>query len=185
MWLTAAAWFFPAMLWMAGLTLPGYLIAVVLFPCYFGLAAALTPPDGLRRRLVFPGAIAVAELARWTFPFGGVPLANIALSQVNTVLGRTARLAGPLLIIMLVVVVGQAIAAAWRQEWRPAATALVITAALVGAAHAHPRTTVVREADIAAVQSGGPTQTRASATQQPVVIARTIEGDIARNLQTY
>ena len=38
-----------------------------------------------------------------------------------------------------------------------------------------PRTTVVREADIAAVQSGGPTQTRASATQQPVVIARTIE----------
>lgn len=175
MWLASAAWFFPAMLWMAALTPPGYLIAAGLFPCYFGLAAALTPSDGLRRRLVFPGAVAVAELARWSFPFGGVPLANIALSQVNTPLGMTARLAGPLLIVLLVVALGQALNAALHQEWSPVAVAIGITALLVGAAYAHPRSTVVREADIAAIQSGGPTQTRASSDQQPVVLARTIE----------
>lgn len=163
------------MLWMAALTPPGYLISAGLFPCYFGVAAALTPPDGLRRRLVFPGAVAVAELARWTFPFGGVPLANIALSQVNTPLGISARLAGPLLIIMLVVAVGQALNAAIQQEWKSTVVAIGVTAVVVGAGYAHPRSTVVREAEVAAIQSGGPTQTRASADQQPVVLARTIE----------
>ncbi len=64
----------------------------------------MTPTDRPRRFLVFPVAIVIAELVRWRFPFGGVPLANLALSQVDTPLALTTRLAGPYLVIALVVV---------------------------------------------------------------------------------
>ncbi|MEZ5340852.1 MAG: apolipoprotein N-acyltransferase [Acidimicrobiales bacterium] len=52
---------------------------------------------------------------------------------------------------------------------------LAATLAITGAAYLHPRSTVIRTAEVAAVQSGGLTQTRASADQQPVVLARTVE----------
>ncbi len=175
MWLTGVWWLAPAMLWMIDLTPPGYVIAVVLYSAYYGLAAALTPPDA-RRRWVFPGAFAVAELARWYWPFGGVPLANVALGQVDSPIGQTARLLGPLFVIMLVIVIGQALAAALvdRETRAPGVAAGLVLLALV-AAWVHPRSDVVDQLDVAVVQGGGPTRTRASSDQQPVVLARHIE----------
>lgn len=175
MWMVGAWWLFPAMLWMADLTPPGYVVACILYPAYYGVAAALTPPDH-RRRVVFPGAFAVAELARWYWPFGGVPLANVALSQVDSPIGQTARLLGPLFVIILVIVIGQALAAAVvdRETTAPRIAAALVLASLV-AAWVHPRAEVVDELDVAVVQGGGPTRTRASSDQQPVVLARHIE----------
>lgn len=174
-WLAAATWLFPAMLWMWDLTPPGYLVAAALFAVYFGLAAALTPPEATTRRLVLPGTIAVAELARWYWPFGGVPLANIALSQVETPLGQTARLAGPLLVIALVVAGGQALSAAIGGQQRAARVTVAIMVLAVLAAYVHPRASVVREIDAAVVQGGGPVRTRASGDQEPIVLARHVE----------
>ncbi|MEM7321791.1 MAG: apolipoprotein N-acyltransferase [Actinomycetota bacterium] len=174
-WLVAATWLYPAMLWMFDLTAPGYLAAGAFYAAYFGIAAALSPP-GPGRRIVLPGAFAVAEVARWSWPFGGVPLANLALSQVNTPLLFTARLAGPLLVVVSVVVIGQALSAAVERRWQPAATGLglVVLATLGG--FAHPRSTVVDEVEVALVQGGGPQQTRASSEQEPVVLSRHVEG---------
>lgn len=174
-WLVTAFWLYPAMLWMFDLTAPGYVVAVAIFCCFFGAAAALTPSTGPLRRVVLPGAFAMAELARWSWPFGGVPLAHLAMSQVNTPVGQVARLAGPLLIVVLVVVIGQAISAAFDKQWRATAAAAAVVAVFVVAAVVHPRATVVDEVDVALVQGGGAQRTRASSNQQPVVLARHVE----------
>lgn len=175
MWMVGVWWLGPAMLWMLDLTPPGYLIAVLLFAAYYGIAAALTPSDR-RRRWIFPGAFAVAELVRWYWPFGGVPLANVALSQVDSPIGQTARLFGPLFVIIVVIVIGQALAAAVveRETSAPRIAAGFVVLALAGA-WLHPRADVVDQLDVAVVQGGGPTRTRASSDQQPVVLARHIE----------
>jgi apolipoprotein N-acyltransferase len=175
MWLVAAFWLYPAMLWMWDLTPPGYLVAGALYSAYYGLAAALRPSNPTGRRLVLPGALAVAELARWYWPFGGVPLANLALSQVDTALGQTARVAGPLLVIVLVVVVGQALSAAIGGERRAALIAVSLVVIFIAASTVHPRATVVRDVETALIQGGGPTRTRASSDQQPIVLARHVE----------
>ncbi len=175
MWTVGVWWLGPAMLWMIDLTPPGYVIAVLLYSAYYGVAAALTPPDA-RRRWIFPGAFAVAELVRWHWPFGGVPLANVALSQVDSPIGQTAKLFGPLFVIILVIVIGQALAAVLveRETTAPRIAGVVILVSLA-AAWLHPRADVVGELDAAVVQGGGPTRTRASSDQQPVVLARHVE----------
>jgi len=183
-WLTVACWLFPAMLWMFDMTPGGYVVAGLLYSTYFAIAAALVP-GGPYRRFGLPGAFALAELARWSWPFGGVPLAHLALSQVDTPLIYAARLAGPLLVVACVVIVGQALAAlvsasksastvrTQHLRWAGGAIAFVIATCLGGLAH--PRAGVVRQVDTALVQGGGPAQTRASAEQQPVVLGRHIE----------
>jgi apolipoprotein N-acyltransferase len=175
MWMTGVWWLGPAMLWMIDLTPPGYVIAVLLYSAYYGVAAALTPSDE-RRRWVFPGAFAVAEVARWYWPFGGVPLANVALSQVDAPIGQTARLFGPLFVIVLVIVIGQGLAAVVvERETRAPRIAAGLVVLALAAAWLHPRAEVVDQLDVAVVQGGGPTRTRASSDQQPVVLARHIE----------
>ncbi|MEM9133725.1 MAG: apolipoprotein N-acyltransferase [Actinomycetota bacterium] len=196
-WVVAAAWLYPATLWMWDLTAPGYVVAGSLFAAYFAIAAALTP-SGPERRIVLPLTIALAEWARWSWPFGGVPLAHLALSQVDTPLGWAARLGGSLLVVVLVVVVGQALAAAFDAarasigqadagrtgdaegegragSGRAAAIGVAVAVGVVGAAALHPRADVVDTVDIALVQGGGAQQTRASSSQQPVVLGRHIE----------
>ncbi len=186
-WVVAASWLYPATLWMYDLTAPGYVVAGALFACYVAAVVALTPGDE-RRRIVLPLTIALAEWARWSFPFGGVPLAHLAMSQVDTPLGATARLGGSLLVVVAVVVTGQALAAAVRGWW-PGATAgpgrsldrrsslvgLGVVAALLVAAVVHPRAEPVRTAEVALVQGGGPQRTRASSLQEPVVLGRHVE----------
>ncbi len=190
MWLAAAAWLYPAMLWMWDLTAPGYVAAGAFYAAYFGLAGVVTVPR--LRRWLLPGTFALAEFARWSWPFGGVPLAHLGLSQAESPLRYPARLAGPLLVVMAVVVVGQALSATatavaadtavaaetrqWRRQWRPPAVALGLVALAVFGAFIHPRSDVVRTAEVALVQGGGPQQTRASSSQEPVVLARHIEG---------
>lgn len=174
-WMVTAWWLFPAMLWMVDLTAPGYFLALSIFGIYFGVAAAITPADAATRRFVFPGLFALAEVTRWYWPFGGVPLANVALGQVQSPLGQTARLAGPMLVVVLVVVLGQALASAVNKQARPALAGLALVVVVIVGAELHPRGTVERTAEVAVVQGGGPTRTRASSAQEPVVLARHLE----------
>ena len=195
MWLAAAAWLYPAMLWMWDLTAPGYVVAAAFYAAYFGLAAALTPPR--LRPFTLPGTFALAEFARWSWPFGGVPLANVALSQVESPFVFPARLGGPLLVVVTVVIVGQALARlfVWaRNRSQPDAAApagaptsvptsvlvgLVVAFVLVAGGRLHPRSEFVRNVDVALVQGGGPQRTRASSSQEPVVLGRHVEASSA------
>ena len=174
-WLAAMAWLAPATFWMVDLSVPGYIGAAAWFSGYFALAAAATPP-GRGRRVVLPGAIALAELARWSWPFGGVPLAHLAMTQVTTPLASVARLGGSLLVVVAVVALGQALAAVIAGDRRDAAIGAGLVVGLVLVASAHPRAAVVDDdVAVALVQGGGPQRTRASSEQQPVVLARHVE----------
>lgn len=177
-WLVAAAWLYPAMLWMWDLTAPGYVAAGAFYAAYFGIAAALTP-GGPARRFVLPGAFAVAEVARWSWPFGGVPLAHVALSQVDTPLIFAARLAGPLLVVVCVVIIGQALSALVDRQRIPGAIGLAVVVVIAAGGMLHPRSSVVDVVDVALVQGGGPQRTRASSDQEPVVLSRHIEASNA------
>jgi apolipoprotein N-acyltransferase len=173
-WLVCAVWLSIGMLWMWDLTPPGYLIAFVAYAAYFATAVALVPP-GPGRRVALPGAVALAEGIRWAFPFGGVPLATLPQGQAGGPLAEVVRVAGPLLLVMITVVAGQALAAAVRRDHRTAAvgTAAVVFAMLV--AVLAPTPTAVGELDVAVVQGGGPQRTRDTAASRPIVFQRHLD----------
>ncbi|MCU0267209.1 MAG: apolipoprotein N-acyltransferase [Acidimicrobiales bacterium] len=170
-WFVGVAWFLPSMLWMWDLTAPGYLVAVAAYSAYFGLAAAAVPP-GRARWLALPGAVVLAELAKWSFPFGGVPLSNLAMTQVDTPLLDAARLAGPLLVVALVVVGGVALSAAWERAWRPALACVAALAVVLAGSGIAPRGEPDGELRVALVQGGGEQRTRAEDTDEREVFER-------------
>jgi len=82
--LFAAAWFLPSMAWMWFLTAPGYIAAVLIFCVMHGtasfLAAQLSSSSSTHRTALII-CHSLAEVLRLSFPFGGVPLATLAIGQ--------------------------------------------------------------------------------------------------------
>jgi apolipoprotein N-acyltransferase len=174
-WLVAAFWLFPSMLWMWDLTAPGYVVAAAVFSLYFGVAAVAVPPSAPWRWVALPAAIVIAELARWTFPFGGVPLATLAMSQADAPLGQVARLANAILVSALVAIVGVALSAAWSRRWSAALVGLAVAVATWSVAMVAPRGEQTSEITYALVQGGGPQRTRADTTDEREVFLRHLE----------
>ena len=177
-----AAWALPSTLWVVDLSPPGWILAAGLHAVGLGLATALVPA-GRWRRPGLVGAITLAELVRWSVPFGGVPLASIALGQAGGPLAPVVRVAGPLLLVALTVAVGMVLSALFdaRKADRSslatigiAASALFITGLLAAAA---PTGRVVGELDVALVQGGGPQRTRATPTGAATVFANQVEAN--------
>jgi apolipoprotein N-acyltransferase len=173
-WLVAAAWLYPAMVWMFDLTPPGYLIAGGAYAAYFGVAVAACPP-GRARWIALPGAFVVAELARWSFPFGGVPLATLPESQAAGPLAPTVRVAGSLVLVALVVLLGIALSAASTRQWNPAAAIVALVAVVVGLSFVAPRGDAFDSLDVALVQGGGEQNTRAAETDEREVFERHLD----------
>ena len=158
--LAAAAWFAPSTLWMADMTLLGWPLTVAGFAAMFAAAGAAVPGDD-RRYGAFPAAVALTELLRWSWPFGGVPIATVAMGQAAGPLAGSARLFGSLLLTALAAAAGVALAAAARRRWKPAAAAALLVIAFAAAAPLAPGARAVGEIKVAAVQGGGPQNTRA------------------------
>lgn len=174
-WIVGAAWLYPATIWMWDLTAPGYVVAGAVFASFFGLAGAVTPPHAPARWIAFPAAIVLAEAARWTVPFGGIPLATLAMSQAGSPLAQTARLGTAVLVSGLVAVTGVALSVAWQRRFRPAiVTVAVVTVAILVALVA-PRGHDVAPLSFAVVQGGGPQRTRAATTDAREVFDRHLE----------
>ena len=170
----ALGWFVPAIFWMLDFTLPGYAVVVGLWAVFWAVAALACPP-GRWRWLALPAAAVLAELIRWSWPFGGQPLATIPMSQVASPLAPTVRLLGPLLLVALVVAVGVAIDALTSGARRVGVGVLVgaLVVVMLGAAtpHGHATDTI----DVALVQGGGPQNTRAEDTDEREVFERHLE----------
>lgn len=159
---------------MWDLTAPGYLVAVAVYGAFFGLAVAVVPA-GTGRRLALPGAFVLAEALRWRWPFGGVPLATLPMTQVSSPLVPVVRTLGALLLVALVVAIGGALSALARREWRvPAIVGATVAVACVWAAIA-PSGHGLRTIDVALVQGGGPQRTRADITENPIVLQRHVD----------
>ena len=174
-WLVAVVWLAPMTLWMWDLTAPGYVIAAALFAGYFALAGAVVPPHAPARWIALPGAIALAEAARWSFPWEGVPLATLAMGQADSPLAQPARLGGALVVSGLVVVCGVAVAAALSRRWVWSAGAVGVVVVTLLVAAVAPSGTPVGTLEVAAVQGGGAQRTRAVTSDPTLVFARHLE----------
>lgn len=102
-------WLGPGMVWMWFLTAPGYIVATLLFASFHGLAA-LVAPRGPWRVIGRPAAHTLAEALRLCFPFGGVPLATLAIGQAGGPFIGVAQLGGMLLLTWFVFQIGFALA---------------------------------------------------------------------------
>ena len=178
--LVSVSWLGPATVWMVDLTLVGWPVAVMGFAAMHAVAGVLVPPDH-RRRTAFCAALVLAELLRWTWPFGGVPLATMAMALVPSPLASAARIGGPLLLTALAAVGGVTLAAVLSGSPRPAAAgaAVLVAAGLAGVVAPGSEPITVGGADgrearitVAAVQGGGPQNTRADICEQRAVFER-------------
>jgi apolipoprotein N-acyltransferase len=95
--------------WAAQFSRPGY-AALIVVEALFVVAATGAVPPGAGRVAGFSGALVLAEAARESFPFGGLPLASAALGQASGPLSVLARLGGPLAVTAGVALAGAGLA---------------------------------------------------------------------------
>jgi len=174
-WLVCAAVFFPTMIWLETFTLPGYMIAAAYYAAIFGLACMACPATTPGRWIALPGVWVLAEAFRDRWPFGGVPVSRLAMGQVDTPLVNVVRVGGPLLLDLVTVVVGVALAAAIARRWRVAAGGIAVVAVVVVVGLVAPRGHNIGSLRIAAVQGGGPQGTRFFDEQAQLVYDRHVE----------
>jgi apolipoprotein N-acyltransferase len=165
----AVGWFAPGMAWMWFLTAPGYVIAVIVYAAFHGVAA-LTSSFMSRRVFIGPLLHTLAEALRFSFPFGGVPLASLAIGQADSPFSTLARLGGPILLTWFVFQIGFLLS---RPSIRQSVGALALTLGLVIISVLAPNGSERGiTLSIAAVQGGGPQGTRGIYTNFRDVIER-------------
>ena len=190
-WLFGLGWLGPGMVWMWFLTTPGYIVAVLLFALFHGVAAWVSP-RGSWRVLGRPAAHTLAEALRFVFPAGGVPLASLAIGQAGGPFLGIARIGGAVVLTWFTFQLGFALAgpspvvpqlakkrgATAKGEWHGVVMlgVLVVLFALNGTAsgHGHGGGNIDGGARfyVAAVQGGGPQGTHAITTDPRVVFDR-------------
>jgi apolipoprotein N-acyltransferase len=104
-----AVWMLIGMAWMWYLTVPGYLLTCAMYAGLHALAAAFAP-TGSWRTVGRPAAHTLVEIVRMSFPFGGVPLATLGISQAGGPLLGLARLGGVMMLTWVVFQIGFALA---------------------------------------------------------------------------
>ena len=169
----AFGWFAPGMCWMWFLTPPGYVIAVLLFAALHGVASVIGSRS-MYPLVALPLAHALAETFRFSFPFGGVPLASLAISQSASPLVGIVRIGGPLLLTFCVLQIGFALSQlVVAPRIKHIAVFSAIIALIVCAGIIAPRGNDTGETrTIAAVQGGGPQGTLAINTNPRDVVER-------------
>lgn len=184
-WLFGAGWLFPGLGFLWFLSAPGYLVAAALFAGFHSVAA-IAAPVGVWRVIGRPAAHTLAEALRFMVPFGGVPLASLAIGQSTGPLVGTVRVGGSLLLTWVVFQVGFALAGpspyvprmatrvgrSGRSQPHGAIAFAVVLAVVLLAAVAPSGSDADDSLRIAAVQGGGPQGTRAINTDPRDVFER-------------
>lgn len=189
-WFFGAGWMFLGMGWMIQLTGPGYVVAGAIFAGFHAVAAVIgSPPGSGGRWSVFTRPIAhtLVEALRFSFPFGGVPLATLGIGQVGGPLSDVARVGGVVLLTWVTFQFGFAVVPAIRAamsrtgrdgattRW-PAAVALGVAVVTVAASFVAPRGNETGETlRIALVQGGGEQGTSALEVPSILVTERHLE----------
>jgi apolipoprotein N-acyltransferase len=181
------------MAWMVQLTVPGYLFAGALYAGFHACAELAVPP-GRWQVVGRPAAHTLVEALRFSFPFGGVPLASMGIAQVAGPFGGVARVGGVILITWIVFQVGFILGDVIRVLWnrirshdravrgpavpvRPLhAIALSVAVVLVALAAVAPRGAATGETmRVAAIQGGGEQGTTALEVPSILVTERHLE----------
>ncbi len=174
-------WLAMGMAWMWQLTVPGYIAASVVFAAAHG-AAELAVVPGRWDFVTRAATHALVEAVRFSFPFGGVPLASLGIAQVAGPFGAAARVGGVILITWMVFQAGTALGRLAERAWharsldRPALAAVCLVVLVVLVGFVAPRGQGTGEMiDVAAVQGGGEQGTRALDVPTRLVTERHLE----------
>ncbi|MGI9605862.1 MAG: apolipoprotein N-acyltransferase [Acidimicrobiales bacterium] len=161
--------------WMFDLTAPGWVFVFVVFGAGYGVVAVMSGNDD-RRLLLLPAGFVLAEWLRWSWPFGGVPLATIPMTQVESPLAGVLPLSGGLLLTAVTVATGSVLRLVVQRRFDLAAPIMgtVAVVVIVGAAVA-PTGSPIGVLDVAVVQGGGPQRTRADRCENQRVFDRHAE----------
>ena len=154
--------------WMTELTVPGWIAAVPVETLIMALPLTLLPASGGWRAAGVPAALVLGEAVRWRLPFGGVPMSNLALGQVEGPWLGSALLGGPLGVIALVGVGAVVVERICAREWRAVSWPALVAIGVPIAALAVPSTTVDRTITAAVVQAGGELGTHVDTPQRSV-----------------
>jgi apolipoprotein N-acyltransferase len=158
-------------------------IAALLFSALHGIAAMITgvvTDQQKHRAIVGPLAHTLAEALRFSFPFGGVPLATLAISQAASPIAPIVRVGGPLLLTYVVLQIGfllanlRETAASKRAVHAVLLTVVIAVLPIAGSIAPHGRD-IGRTLNIAAVQGGGPQGTLAINTNSRDVVIRHLD----------
>lgn len=152
--------------WALQFSTPGYVVLVLVESLFFALAAALVVTEDALLLPSLVGALTLAEWARQSWPFGGLPLGSAALGQMGGPLQFAARLGGPLAVLAVLLagagglsalLVPLALPVLRRRSWLAAgAVSLAASIALsAGGALASPGAPRPRSFLTAAVVQGG------------------------------
>lgn len=162
--------FTPGLWWMGEFNVVGAALVVLLETSFVTLAALVTPP-GRWASLALPATLVLAEAARGAVPFGGLPMAGVALGQVGGPLAPAARLGGALLVLAVAVAAGVALAEAAERRWVATAVALAVAVAPAALGAVAPDGGAGPTLRAAVVQGGGPVGFRAVETDEGEVFA--------------
>lgn len=156
---------------MFQLTPPGYVVVILLYSAMMAAASVLARP-GRGQFAALIASYTLIEALRFSWPFGGVPVSSLPITQASSPLAAIARLGGPLLLTAATVLAGVTLADAARRQWRGAITAAMALAALAGVGHAVPHGHDVGVTTVAFVQGGGKQGTRAATDDPNLVFER-------------
>jgi apolipoprotein N-acyltransferase len=111
-WLAGLGCFVPGLLWARSFTLIGAIALMVIEALFPAVACLVVPSRTIgARALAYPAAMTLAEAARMSWPFGGLPIGGVFLGQAGGPVLGLARLGGPLLLTAAVFAGGVAVAA--------------------------------------------------------------------------
>jgi apolipoprotein N-acyltransferase len=160
-------WFLPTLAWIWYISIPGYIFTVIFFSCLHGVAELLIFAKEPRRFLQ-PIAHVLVEALRFSWPFGGVPIATLAMTQSNTWFASFGRIGGALLVSYLTWQFAVILFSRFRLVIHCVATGVLLLA-IAPTGENFPGNTKLR---IAYVQGGGPQGTRATNTNPRDVVLR-------------
>ncbi len=170
--LVGAAWFFPSTLWMADLTPVGWPLAAAAFSVMVAAVGWITPSSRGYRGAVFCAALASAEMIRWSWPFGGVPISTLAMAGVATPLAPSVRLFGSPMLVVLMGLAGVILADLIERRRSNLITVVVLVAIPLAGMLPWISATEGDTVRVAVVQGGGPQNTRADLCQNREVFER-------------
>ena len=102
-WLAGLGCYVPGLMFARAFTLLGAAVLIAVEALFVGVACLAVPRGPVwARALAFPAAMTLAEAARQTWPFGGLPIGGVFLGQAGGPLLGTARLGGPLALTAVV-----------------------------------------------------------------------------------
>jgi apolipoprotein N-acyltransferase len=156
--------------WMFQLTPPGYVVVILLYSS-MSAAACAAARQGRWQVITLVATYTLMEALRFSWPFGGVPVASLPISQAAGPLAPIARIGGPMLLTIATLLVGVALASLPHRRTLAAELSAVVVA-LVGLGHVVPHGHNVGSATIAYVQGGGKQGTRAKTDDAGLVFKR-------------